>query len=74
MKRKTATQRNQEVIREYTRRYPGAFLVADIVAWAMERGLMPVPGRLTVEIDAATEWDELFSQIRSEAVTEGGAA
>ena len=68
MKRKTKTKRLQEIMDEYRRRHPGPFTIESVVDWALSRGLFPVPGRKTVEVDAAAEWDERFAAVAKEDV------
>lgn len=68
MKRKTKAHRYSEITREFQRRHPGPFTVDEVVDWALSKGLMPVPGRKTVELEAAAEWERRFAEIASEVV------
>jgi hypothetical protein len=77
MKRTTKTERLQRIVHEYNRRYPGPFTMESVVDWALERGLLPAPGRLKSEAAEADEWDRRFSQICAEefpAATEPAGA
>ena len=64
MKRRTKTKRLQMIVDEYNRRHPGPFKMDDVVDWAIGERLLPAPAQLTMEIEAAAEYDKRFEYVR----------